>query len=124
MKNKKQTSLIGSIIACAILFALLSGYGSISLGPKEFTRQLGAAVGASAGVAANEYNTLAQALSQKESEIGQREASLVEREAAVLAEASEKDTKLVFLILSVGILLLCLILLNFYLDWRGRQIKK
>lgn len=116
MKNKP--SLITPVFLCAILFVLLSIYGSISLGSKEFTRQLGAAVGASAGVAANEYNTLAQALLKKEAEVNEREASLAEREAAVLAGASEKDTKLVFLILTIGILLFFLILLNFYLDWR------
>lgn len=120
MENKRKTLINGSVIACAILFVALSLYGNLSLGPKEFTRQLGAAVGASAGVLPNEYNTLAQSLLKKEAEVNQREAALAEREAAVMRQGNEKDTKLVFVVLSVGVLLLILILLNFYLDWRRK----
>lgn len=121
MQNKKNTSITVSILACAILFIALSFYGNLSLGPKEFARELGAAVGASAGVLPNEYNTLAQSLLQKETEVNQKAAALAVREAAVMQQGSEKDTKLVFVVLSVGVLLLILILLNFYLDWRRRK---
>lgn len=120
MKNKKKTFISGSVITCAIVFVLLVSFGSLSLGPKQFARELGAAVGASAGVLPNEYNTLAQALLKKETEVNQREAALAEREAAVLREGGEKNTKLIFVVLSVGGLLLVLILLNFYLDWRRK----
>jgi hypothetical protein len=115
---KKTPPIITSILLCAVVFVVLSLYGNFTLGPKEFTRQLGAAIGASAGVLPNEYNTLAQALLKKEAEVNQKEAALSEREAAVLRQGREKDTTLVFIVLSVGVLLLFLILLNFYLDWR------
>jgi hypothetical protein len=121
MKNKKKTFIDISILACAILFIALSFYGNLSLGPKEFARELGAAVGASAGVLPNEYNTLAQSLLQKEKEVNQKEAALAEREAAVMSQGNEKNMNLVFVVLSVGILLLFLILLNFYFDWRRRK---
>jgi hypothetical protein len=120
MKNKKRTFIDISVITCAILFVALSIYGNLSLGPKEFARELGAAVGASAGVLPNEYNTLAQSLLKKEAEVNQRAAALAEREAAVMRQGDEKSTKLVFVVLSVGGLLLVLILLNFYLDWRRK----
>jgi hypothetical protein len=120
MKNKKQTFLIGSIIACSILFAVLSVFGSLSFGPREFARQLGSAIGASAGVLPNEYNTLAQALLQKETEVKQKENALAVREAEIMRQGSEKNTTLVFAVLSVGILLLFLILLNFYLDGKRK----
>ncbi len=121
MKYKPKTFITGSVITCAIVFVFLISFGSISLGPKEFTRELGSAVGASAGVLPNEYNTLAQSLLKKETEVNQKEAALAEREAAVLHQGGEKDTKLIFVVLSVGVLLLVLILLNFYLDWRRKS---
>lgn len=121
MENKRKTPINGSVIICAILFVVLSVYGNLSLGPKEFVRELGVAVGASAGVLPNEYNTLAQALLKKEAEVNQKEAALSLREAAVLRQGREKETKLIFVVLSVGALLLVLILLNFYLDWRRKS---
>lgn len=117
MEHKTFTTR--SLILCAVLFVSLFTLGSVSLGPKEFTRQLGSAVSVSAGVAANEYNTLAQAIFEKEAEVNAREAALAEREMAVM-NGSEKDTKLVAIVLSVGFLLLVLILLNFYLDWKRK----
>lgn len=121
MKTKPKTFIAGSVMACSVLFVLLVSFGSISLGPKEFAREIGAAVGASAGVLPNEYNTLAQSLLKKESEVNQKEAALAVREAVAMQQGGEKDTKLVFVVLSVGISLLILILLNFYLDWRRKS---
>jgi predicted PurR-regulated permease PerM len=120
MAIKKTHPIITSIFLCAILFALLSVYGSLSFGPREFARQLGSAIGASAGVLPNEYNTLAQALLQKETEVKQKEDALAAREAEIMRQGSEKNTTLVFAVLSVGILLLFLILFNFYLDWKRK----
>lgn len=121
MKTNSKKFIDISVLLCAILFVALSIYGNLSLGPKEFVRELGAAVGASAGVLPNEYNTLAQALLKKEAEVNQKETALSLREAAVLGQGSEKETKLIFVVLSVGVLLLVLILLNFYLDWRRKS---
>jgi hypothetical protein len=108
-------------MVCAILFVALSLYGNISLGSQEFARQLGAAVGASAGVLPNEYNTLAQSLLKKEAEVTEREKAVAAQEAEILRPGATKDTMLVFTVLSVGLLLLLLILLNFYLDWKRRK---
>lgn len=119
MKIKTKTF----ITICALSFLLLVGYGNLSLDSKEFARELGAAIGASAGVVANEYNTLAQSLREKEVQVNQKEVALARREAAVMEEVGKKDTKLVFVVLFVGLLLLFLILLNFYLDWKRRKMK-
>lgn len=121
MKTNQKKFLTNSIAVCATVFALLSGFEGFSLGPKEFAREFVAAVGASAGVLPNEYNTLAQSLFQKETEVNQRERALAEREAEVMREGSRKDTLLISLALSVGFLLMVLILLNFYLDWKRRK---
>lgn len=118
MKNTSRKFIDRSVLGCAILFVALSLYGNVSLGTKEFAREMGAAVGASASVPPNEYNTLAQALLKKEAEVNQKEAALAVREAEVLQQGNGKDTTLVFLVLFVGILLLILILINFYLDWK------
>ncbi len=115
MKNKQRTFSGIFLTAGFVLLALLFGYGSFSLGSKEFMRELGAAIGASAGVLPNEYNTLAQSLLKKEAEINQKEIALAEREAAVLRRGGE-DSGLAFITLFVGLMLLFLIMLNFYLD--------
>ncbi|MBI2120464.1 MAG: hypothetical protein HYT94_02455 [Parcubacteria group bacterium] len=117
--NKQKKFIAHFTLTCAIAFLVLSVFGTLSVGPKEFTRQLGSAVSVSAGVASNEYNTIAQSLLEKEAEVNQREAALAERERAVMA-GGERDTMLVATVLSVGFLLLFLILLNFYLDWRRK----
>jgi N-methylhydantoinase A/oxoprolinase/acetone carboxylase beta subunit len=71
-------------------------------------------VGVLAGVPENDTNRIAMQLAQKERELTVREEQLVQAETTA-------DTRTLMLISLVGVGLLGLILLNFYLDMRRRH---
>ena len=74
-------------------------------------------VGVFLGVEENEYNTLATQLDQRSRELDAREALLLESQAA----RATTDQSMLFLISVVGLGLLGLILINFYLDAHRRR---
>lgn len=76
-----------------------------------------AVVGVFAGVEENRFNTLAQELQQKEEELNAREAALAARESSDTFAGSFSND---FVLLSFGMsaLVLLLLILNFYFDWR------
>jgi hypothetical protein len=121
MKNKLKTTIIGLELVCFILFMIFSGYGVSSLGTRGFIRQMGFAIGMTAGVEENGYNTIAQALKEKETILTERERYLAEKEAVILRAESERNAKISFLAIGIGSVLLGLILLNFYLDAKRRR---
>ena len=81
-----------------------------------------AQVGASASIRSNEYNQLAQELSEKEQELSAREESVVIREREVQTQFVERrdQTALIYTTL-IGLLLLALILLNFLMDIKRKS---
>jgi len=121
MKDKLKTTIVSAELACIVSLIALSGLGISSLGTVGFVQQMGLAVGMTAGVPKNEYNTLAQALKERDVAITEREKALAEKEANILQEQRVNDTKLSYLVISIGALLLSLILLNFYLDARRKR---
>jgi hypothetical protein len=121
MKNKLKITIISLELACLISLIALSGYSISSLGPTGFAKQMGLAIGMTAGVKENGYNTLARELKEKDAEITARETALAEKEAAILRSQGESNARMSFLILGIGLLLLSLILLNFYLDTKRRR---
>jgi len=87
-------------------------------------QQLATVVGISAAVPENEFNTLAQQLTDKERELAAREGLLEEKEAALLEDLRKEraDNKKTAIFVSLlGLLLLALILFNFYSDWKRRS---
>jgi CHASE3 domain sensor protein len=70
-------------------------------------------------VADNGINTLAQQLNEWEQDLKAREAALVGREE--VADTTNASRPVVVYVTVIGSLLLILILLNFYLDWRRRE---
>ena len=86
--------------------------------------QIASVVGLSASVPKNEFNTLAQQLTEKEQELSERERSLKEQEALLLDELrkkqEEENKKTAIFVSLLGLLLLALILFNFYSDWKRR----
>ena len=115
-KHTIQSIVHTGIGACLTIIFVLSGYHVSSIGTKEFARQIGAGVGATAVVPENRYNVLASALSKKENMLNEREAALIARESAL--PITQKDTILLSVFLATVPLLFFLVLFNFYLDWR------
>ena len=85
-------------------------------------------IGINVGVLPNQYNTLNQALDQKQAYLNEREAYLNSREGAIgsstpVAQASVAESDPLVWSFIVGMALLTvLVMLNFYFDWkRGRR---
>jgi fucose permease len=121
MKNKLKIISLSVELACVISLLFFFGYHISSLGPKEFAKQMGLAVGITAEVPSNQYNTLAQALKERDTAVTEREKLLAEKEATVLREQKEANAKISFLVIGIGSVLLGLILFNFYLDAKRKK---
>lgn len=108
------------------LFSLLFYQNFFSDNPHVLSTaagQVASVVGMSVEIESNQYNTLASVLQEKEEELNERELRIEEMEKQVLAELSEerKENRRIFLYISfVGLILLSLIMINFYMDWRKR----
>ncbi len=72
----------------------------------------------------NPFNTLAQQLQEKKEALLEKEGNLIEREnfltERMMEERSKKNSTLIYLLAVAGVLLI-LILLNFYLDYRRKN---
>lgn len=77
-----------------------------------------AAVGVQATVEPNGWNTLAAQIDAKQKELDAREAALSTREQALQAESSAGFLSPEWYTTILALILLILVLLNFYLDWR------
>lgn len=84
------------------------------------TSQLANAVGVFAGVPTNPYNTLAAELALKEAELSTREALLAAEQNRSTDEAASLRALLIGSFVVSGIVLV-LVILNFYLDYRRRN---
>lgn len=88
----------------------------------EFLRNTAAVSAITTSVPQNEVNVLAQALDEKRAALDEREVELTARESAlafrVAEEVRKENRKTLFVILGTALLLLVLVLLNFYFDLR------
>jgi cell shape-determining protein MreC len=86
-------------------------------------QQLGSVVGMYASIEPNEYNELAQELKEYEQDLQKREAVIAQKEVLLRNEAEQKDEQNTAIIYTtaIGVLLLLLILYNYYLDWRRKR---
>ena len=117
--HEHATRLLIAVGALVIAFSAAFSF-TITGGIDRFLGLAG--VGASVGVEPNEFNTLAQQLTEKEEELDERENQVVIREREVQTRSVENRdyTSLVYTTI-VGLILLGLILLNFLLDIRRRK---
>jgi hypothetical protein len=80
-----------------------------------------AQVGTSVNVPPNPVNTLMKKLMEREADLNERERQIAQREVEVLAPKPElgfdfNTMRVIYFVLIEGLILLTLILLNFYLD--------
>jgi len=123
MNNKSIKAFLGIAIVGVAVLTIASGPLGDRLGHAgmEKVRQFANTVGMFAAVPKNEKNSLAQGLQQKQQELTERE-MLVEQKEQALAYKNESNGKTaVVYITAIGGLLLLLILMNFYLDWRRNR---
>lgn len=118
IKENSQTRRILLLAGMSLLaLGILLSFHDVRSG---IVKQLGSAVGMYAAVEENEYNTLAQQIQEKEQELTEREQEIVEREQVIEKRIEESESKAVTYVTAIGLLLLVLVLLNFYYDWRHR----
>lgn len=81
-----------------------------------------ASVGITLGVAPSEIGSLAQQIREKEAELEARELAVVQAEAELQAR---RDAFIPFewYVTILAFILLILVLLNFYLDWRREPVR-
>lgn len=123
-KNKKQFIII---LFVGIGAFSISYYGDDILfqisAYQTRISQTGSVVSISAGVAENEYNTLAEELDQKERLLDARDRALAERASVEIDDdtvGGKKSDLAIVYTTAIGFLLLVLVLLNFYMDWKRR----
>lgn len=117
----KKRLLAFSLFSIA-LFSVTFGSAfltSVSRGAASFGNFLGAQVGVSVGVAPNEFTKIAQEVTLKQEELEARELAIIEREKALeKREEVASIFNIEWYVTIMAFILLLLILLNFYLDWR------
>lgn len=105
-----------------LLFSITFGNAflhSVGEGGTLVAEKLGAQVGVSVGVSPNEFSDLAEEITKKQEELQAREIAVTEKEKA-LAKREEISSffSLEWYVTVMAFILLLLVLLNFYLDWR------
>jgi uncharacterized membrane protein YobD (UPF0266 family) len=123
MRIRRQHANLPVLAIASGLFVYAAYMGA----PSEMFTRGGAmfanvTIGASAAVPPNEYNTLAQQLSDKEKELELRESAITQYESQNTGETLPATTNIIALLsLVASVLLSILVGLNFYFDWRRGQ---
>lgn len=123
MFNKKlRIPIYFTFLSLVLIFCF--SWISYDVNPPEILEyllaQAGSGVGMSLSVPENPFNTLAQQLKEKETELEKREEDMLR-----ILEKRERDSKIIFnLILGLITVLFTLLLLNFYFDYRARKNQK
>lgn len=89
--------------------------------PMTLEKYLLAQVGVTVGVSSNPFNTLSQQLQEKESTLSAKEQDLQQKEISLREKEKEKESKTIFYLSIAGGVLLALIFLNFYFDYRRKN---
>ena len=124
--NKKIIKIITVSLLESLIIVLVFFWVSFGISPgsivKYFVAQVGSEIGVSVSVPPNPFNQLAQQLEEKEISLLEKEKELDQKEAELSEKnISERENRFLFLILGGGILLvLILIILNFYFDYRKK----
>jgi cell shape-determining protein MreC len=115
---KKHIHIRKPFIVAAVAFVAVVSVLSLHTVREGVVQQLGSVVGMYAAVESNEYNTLAQQLREQQEALDLREQQLNEQQAVIEKEIRQNNSSSTWLIGSIGVLLLGLVLLNYYFDWR------
>ena len=118
-----------STVVLVLLFCIivLSIYLQVSFhaSPAAVIRYLAAqaqsAIGVNASVPANPINTLAKQLNERKEGILEKEKELDQREEIIQGQIRKEQEKTLVYLLATGGVLLFLIVLNFYFDYRRRR---
>jgi hypothetical protein len=112
----RRILFVGAFVASVIAFftADVGGVRIVFRPAKDMVAQV---VGVSAGVLPNEWNVVAQRLTQQSEALDERERIINEQEQA-LAERERQNTVATYLFTGIAFILLVLILINFYADWK------
>jgi len=118
-----------STVVLVLLFCIivLSIYLQVSFhaSPAAVIRYLAAqaqsAIGMNASVPANPINTLAKQLNERKEGILEKEKELDQREEIIQGQIRKEQEKTLVYLLATGGVLLFLIVLNFYFDYRRRR---
>lgn len=111
-------------IGMSALAVIFLGYAALTSSPASISRAAEdtlAAVGLAASVPANPYNTLAQQLSDKQTQLDQQAAQLAVQEKNNMSAATSASDRLGFYSLCISAALFILVAINFYLDIRRRE---
>ncbi|OGF27200.1 hypothetical protein A2331_03450 [Candidatus Falkowbacteria bacterium RIFOXYB2_FULL_34_18] len=123
---KKTIKTIHNLRIFFLAFILVSFLYNIGLGPIDIGKIIGAkfssAIGVSAGVPANQINTLAMQLEEKEKKLAQKEQELIKKEED-LRKIIREDKTVIFLMVGIVVLFI-LVMLNYYFDYRRRKKSK
>lgn len=136
MADKQHASQSGirpvyglAIVAPAVLVGLLllgsTTFGSVA---ERAYENIASAVGMTLEVPKNEFNSLASALEERDAQLDEREQAIEARDRAIreiVLEENAKRNKLTIIVLTaITFLLLLLIGVNFYIDFRRGQKEK
>jgi predicted nucleic acid-binding Zn ribbon protein len=80
-----------------------------------------AQIGITVSIPPNPFNILAQQLKEKESTLSAKEQEIQQKETLLKEQEREKKDKIILYFSLVGVVLLILVLVNFYLDYRRRR---
>lgn len=111
------------IVATLISMQAIFHASPVAIG-RYFIAQIGSTVGVTVSVPSNPFNTLAQQLKEKESTLFEKEKKLQEKEIALDTEINKgqsSQNKIFMYLAAMGGILLLLILLNFYFDYRRKH---
>ena len=128
MRKRNQIIItVSTFVTCGLLLGLLISPNLLSRVKRytyDLTFQLGNAVGIMVGVPENNFNKLAQELTDYELVLEEKENRIIEREAILIQEETTAigvTNNYLLILISIGMLLSGLLLLNFYLDWKRNK---
>ena len=122
---KKTVKAVHRLRLYALCFLAVSFFYYLGANPIQVGKYIGARFGSSVGVSTsvpeNPFNKLAADLKNKENRLVQKENELNEREQTLVAGSDDQQSQLL-LVLGAGIIVLfCLVLLNYYLDYQRQK---
>jgi cytochrome c biogenesis protein ResB len=114
-----------SVLLFCIIAILIYLQVSLRASPTAVVRYLASqaqsAIGMNASVPANPINTLAKQLNERKEGILEKEKELDQREEIIQGQIRKEQEKTLVYLLATGGVLLFLIVLNFYFDYRRRR---
>lgn len=127
MRKRNTHSTITALLVIANVFVVALFFNayldSKNVSVRDTFSQMGSAVGMSAGVRPNEWNSVAQEMTEWERDLTAREKAVAEQEALIAESTSNANQRSATYIIAISALLLALIIMNFVLDWRRAELR-